>query len=145
MNPIYTSPRFLPPAQMGGARVKDTIVSHGASMGSGCEVESAIVGLRSRLESGVKLKNVMMMGSDFYESDEQRGALVAAGKVPVGIGANTVVENAIIDKNARIGSNCKILNKAAVQEAAREDEGFYIRSGIVCVLRNGTIANNTTI
>lgn len=108
-------------------------------------MENAIVGLRSRIEAGVQIKNAMIMGADYYESEEQIAELRAAGKEPVGIGANTVVTNAIIDKNARIGRNCNIVNKANVQEAAREEEGFYIRSGIVVVLRNGTIKSGTTI
>lgn len=108
-------------------------------------MESAIVGLRSRIEEGVKISNVMIMGADYYESEEQIAALRAAGKEPVGIGANTVISNAIVDKNARIGRNCTITNKAGVQEAAREEDGYYIRSGIVVVLRNGTIKSGTVI
>ena len=38
-----------------------------------------------------------------------------------------------------LSANC------GVQQSAREEEGYYIRSGIVCVIRNGTIGNNITI
>jgi glucose-1-phosphate adenylyltransferase len=55
------------------------------------------------------------------------------------------VRRAIIDKNARIGSDVMIINKEGVDEAQREDQGFYIRSGIVVVLKNATIANGTVI
>jgi glucose-1-phosphate adenylyltransferase len=65
--------------------------------------------------------------------------------VPIGIGANSIISNAIIDKNGRIGKNCVITNKAGIDEAAHEDAGYYIRSGIVCVLRNGTIKDGTHI
>ncbi len=51
------------------------------------------------------------MGADFYESEAQREALVAAGGVPIGIGAGTVLNRVIIDKNGRIGENVKIINK----------------------------------
>ena len=125
-------------------KVKDSILAHGVSMES-CEVESAIIGLRSRIEAGVKIKDAMIIGADYYESAEQRAQLLAAGKVPIGIGANSIVSNAIIDKNGRIGKNCVITNKAGIQEAAHEDQGYYIRSGIVCVLRNGTIKDGTVI
>ena len=87
----------------------------------------------------------MVMGSDYYESDAQREALVAAGGVPMGIGAGTTLRNAIIDKNARIAENVQIVNKEGVQEAAREEDGYFIRSGIVVVLRNQTIAAGTVI
>ncbi len=51
------------------------------------------------------------MGADYYESDEQKAAAIKAGSVPIGIGANSIITNAIIDKNARIGKNVKIMNK----------------------------------
>lgn len=53
----------------------------------------------------------MIMGADYYESEEQVAATIAAGGVPIGIGENTVISNAIVDKNARIGKNVKIINK----------------------------------
>ena len=85
------------------------------------------------------------MGADYYESDEQRVALLAEGKVPIGIGANSELRRVIVDKNGRIGENCKIVNVEQVQEAAREEQGYYIRSGIITVLRNGTIPNGTVL
>jgi glucose-1-phosphate adenylyltransferase len=144
VNPIYTSPRFLPPAKLMNCKVKDAILAHGSYMDS-CEVENAIIGVRSIIGAGCKLKDTMIIGADYYESEEQRAELLAAGKVPIGIGANTQISNAIVDKNGRIGKNCVIKNLAGVDEAAREAEGYYIRSGIVVVLRNGTIADGAKI
>ena len=66
-------------------------------------------------------------------------------KIPVGIGAGSTVRRAIIDKNARIGRNVQIMNKDRVEEAKREDEGFYIRNGIVVVIKGATIPDNTVI
>lgn len=85
------------------------------------------------------------MGCDYYESDAQRAALMEAGGVPMGIGAGSTLRNVIVDKNARIGDNVQIINKEGVQEAAREEEGYFIRSGIVVVLRNQTIPSGTII
>lgn len=144
VNPIYTSPRFLPPSKLMACKVKEAIVAHGVYMDQ-CEVERAIIGVRSRIEAGVKIKDAMIIGADFYESDEQRADLLARGRVPVGIGAGSVISNAIIDKNARIGKNVKITNATGVDEAAREDKGYYIRSGIVVILRNGEIPDGTII
>merc|ERR1712086_861547 len=133
MNPIYTSPRFLPPAKIQKSKVKDSIISHGATL-QACTINEAIIGLRSRVEEGCVIDRAMIMGADFYESKEEQEALVADGKIPVGIGANSVISNAIIDKNARVGKNCVITNKDGVEELKNEDEGYYIRSGIVTVL-----------
>eukprot|EP00271_Cylindrocystis_brebissonii_P023053 TRINITY_DN924_c0_g3_i1.p1 TRINITY_DN924_c0_g3~~TRINITY_DN924_c0_g3_i1.p1 ORF type:complete len:525 (+),score=102.90 TRINITY_DN924_c0_g3_i1:42-1616(+) len=142
--PIFTSARYLPPTQIEKCRVVKSIISHGCFLKS-CSVENAVVGIRSRLEEGVQLKDVMIVGADYYETDEERSALLAAGKVPVGIGKNTKISNAIIDKNARIGSNVVIANADGVEESNRSMEGFYIRSGITVVFKNSTIPDNTVI
>lgn len=63
----------------------------------------------------------------------------------MGIGEGSVIRRAIIDKNARIGRNVQIVNKENVQEAEREDLGFYIRSGIVVVLKNAVIPDGMII
>ena len=86
------------------------------------------------------------MGADYYQADfERRSGCDNRTPVPLCIGANSEIENAIIDKNAHIGCNVKILNKDRVEEADRESEGFYIRNGIVIVLKDATIADNTVI
>ena len=51
------------------------------------------------------------MGADYYESDEQREGFFKAGKLPIGIGEGTTISNTIVDKNARIGRKCQIVNK----------------------------------
>ena len=91
------------------------------------------------------VQDAMIIGADYYESEDQRAALLAAGRIPIGIGQGSVISNTIVDKNARIGQNCTIVNKDGVEEAVREDEGLYIRSGIVCVLRNAEIPNGTQV
>ena len=85
------------------------------------------------------------MGADYYESEEQRERLLQAGRLPIGVGAGSMISNTIVDKNARIGENCQITNKDGIEEANRESEGFYIRSGIVTVLRNAEIPNGTIL
>jgi glucose-1-phosphate adenylyltransferase len=87
----------------------------------------------------------MLMGSDFYESFPERESLVRDGKVPMGIGPGSTIRRAIVDKNARIGANVLIVNKDRVEEANREDLGFYVRSGIVVIFKNATIPDGTVI
>ncbi|GLJ45295.1 hypothetical protein SUGI_0953250 [Cryptomeria japonica] len=142
--PIFTSPRFLPPTKIEKCQVRDSIISHGCFLRE-CSVDHSIIGIRSRLESGVKLEDAMMVGADYYETESEIASLLAEGKVPIGIGKNTKIRNCIIDKNARIGKDVMILNTDNVQEADRPSEGFYIRSGIVIVLKNSTIKDSTVI
>ena len=85
------------------------------------------------------------MGADFYEPAPERKTQSETGGIPVGIGENCTIRRAIIDKNARIGSNVMIINKEGIEEAQCEEQGYYIRSGIVVVLKNATIPNGTII
>lgn len=104
--------------------------------------------------------------------------MAAKGSVPIGIGKNSHIRRAIIDKNARIGDNVKvtnflillcylqnqcniclffqleiidcgfysqIINSDNVQEAARETEGYFIKSGIVTVIKDALIPSGTVI
>jgi glucose-1-phosphate adenylyltransferase len=85
------------------------------------------------------------MGADLYQPFAERQAHCEDGKVPLGIGSGTRIRRAIIDKNAHIGCNVQIINKDRVEEAERESDGFYIRSGIVVVLKNAVIPDGTII
>ena len=104
-----------------------------------------MLGIRSRLESDVVLQDTLVMGSDFFESSEERALLRERGGIPLGVGQGTTVKKAILDKNARIGSNVTIVNKDHVEEADRSDQGFYIRNGIVVVVKNATIQDGMVI
>uniref|UniRef100_A0A0C9RN64 glucose-1-phosphate adenylyltransferase n=1 Tax=Wollemia nobilis TaxID=56998 RepID=A0A0C9RN64_9CONI len=142
--PIYTSPRNLPPSKIDQSKIVESIVSHGCFL-QDCSIEHSIIGIRSRILSGVSLKDTVMLGADYYETDAETVSLLAEGRVSVGIGQNTKIRNCIIDKNARIGKNVTIANAENVQEADRTADGFYIRSGITVVLKNSTIKDETVI
>lgn len=144
MKPIFTSPRFLPPTKIEKCRVLDSIISHGCFLRE-CSVEHSVIGIRSRLEYGAELKETMMMGADYYETEAEIASLLAEGKVPIGVGENTKIRNCIIDKNARIGKNVVIVNSDNVEEAERPSEGYYIRSGITVILKNSRIKDGTVI
>ncbi|CAD5166896.1 unnamed protein product [Musa acuminata subsp. malaccensis] len=144
MTPFFTSPRFLPPTKIEKCRVMDAIISHGCFLRE-CSVERSIVGVRSRLDFGVELKDTMMMGADIYETEAEISSHLADDKVPIGVGQKTKIRNCVIDMNARIGKNVVIANKDGVQEADRASEGFYVRSGIVVILKNATIKDGTVI
>ncbi|XP_031494213.1 glucose-1-phosphate adenylyltransferase large subunit 3, chloroplastic/amyloplastic [Nymphaea colorata] len=142
--PMYTSPRNLPPTKVDNCKIVDSIVSHGSFLDH-CLVEHSVVGIRSRINSNVQLKDTVMLGADYYETDVEISSLLAEGRVPIGIGENTKIRNCIIDKNARIGKNVTIMNSEGIQEADRSSEGFYIRSGITIILKNSTIKDGFVI
>jgi glucose-1-phosphate adenylyltransferase len=142
--PIYTRSRYLPPTKMFDAQITESMISEGCIL-KNCRVHHSVLGVRSRIGANCVIEDALIMGADMYEPFGERVNKAERGEVSLGIGAGSTVRRAIIDKNARIGTNVQIVNKDNVQEAQREDEGFYIRSGIVVVLKNATIANDTVI
>ncbi len=110
-----------------------------------CRIQHSVLGVRSRIESGCIIEESLLMGADFYQASVERQCSLIENDIPVGIGTDTHIRGAIIDKNARIGHDVKIINKDNVQEAEREGQGFYIRSGIVVVLKNAVIPDGTII
>jgi glucose-1-phosphate adenylyltransferase len=142
--PIYTRGRYLPPSKILDCSITESMIGEGCIL-KACRIHHSVLGIRSRIESGCTIEDSLLMGSDFYESAVERESNLKQSEVPVGIGAGTTIRRAIIDKNARIGKNVMIINKENVQEANREEEGFYIRSGIVVVIKNRTIPDGTVI
>lgn len=142
--PIYTRSRYLPPSKMMDAHITESVIAEGCIL-KNCRVHHSVIGLRQRIHADCLIEHAMLMGSDYYEPLSESSQHLTRGKIPIGIGEGTVVRRAIIDKNARIGRNVQIVNKENVQEAEREDLGFYIRSGIVVVLKNAVIPDGMVI
>ncbi|MBD0268088.1 MAG: glucose-1-phosphate adenylyltransferase, partial [Cyanobacteria bacterium Co-bin8] len=133
--PIYTRSRYLPPSKMLDAHITESIVAEGCLL-KNCRIHHSVVGLRQRINADCVIEESLLMGADYYEPLSESSQHLTRSKIPMGIGEGTVVRRAIIDKNARVGRNAKIVNKENIQEAEREDLGFYIRSGIIVVLKN---------
>jgi glucose-1-phosphate adenylyltransferase len=142
--PIYTRPRYLPPSKLQDAQVTESIIGEGSLL-KACSIHHCVLGVRSRVEDEVVLQDTLVMGCDYFESSEERSLLRERGGIAMGIGQGTTVKGAIIDKNVRIGSNVTIINKDQIEEADRPELNFYIRNGIVVVVKNGTIADGTVI
>jgi glucose-1-phosphate adenylyltransferase len=142
--PIYTRSRYLPPTKLLDAQVIESMVGEGCILKE-CTVKRSVIGIRSRIETGCVIEQALLMGADYYESPAQRVQNVEQGKVSLGVGANTTIQRAIVDKNARIGRNVRIVNKDHVQEANQEDLGFVIQNGIVVVIKNATIPDQMVI
>lgn len=142
--PIFTRPRFLPPTKVLASKIRESMICDGCIIRSS-EIVNSIVGIRMSMSEGSVIKNTLLMGADYYESEEDRKTNLAQGLPPIGIGVNSVIRNAIIDKNARIGNNVQIVNRNNIQNVERESEGYWIRSGIVTVIKGSVIPDNTVI
>jgi glucose-1-phosphate adenylyltransferase len=132
--PFYTRPRYLPGARLHDSRFDATLLGDG-SLVENSRVVSSVIGLRGVVR-GADIEETLIMGVDSHYPD-------APGAPPVGVGEGTVIRRAIVDKNARIGRNVKILNEAGLQEA--EGQGWCIRDGIVVIPKNAVIPDGTVI
>ena len=142
VRPVYTHPRFLPATKVEGCTLHRTLLSEGCIL-MGAEIERSVIGIRSRIGEGVRIRESLVLGADYYESLEEFDRAQARGLPPVGIGSGSVIERAIVDKNARIGRGVRIANEARVLET--DGPGHYIRDGIVIVPKDGVIPDGTVI
>jgi glucose-1-phosphate adenylyltransferase len=140
--PIFTRPRFLPASKINGAEINHAIVSDGCIINH-AKINHSMIGVRSIVSESCELTRVILMGGDYYESDASSAQDEAQGLPRIGIGRNTRIDNAIIDKNARIGSDC-VISPAGKPEQMDHDL-YYIRDGVVIIPKNGVIPNGTVL
>jgi len=141
--PIYTMSRFLPPSKVLDASVSNSIIGDGCVIKSGSKVSGSVIGIRSLIGHDCKIEKALIMGSDYYETVEE--CEFVPGCLPMGVGDNSIVRGAIIDKNARIGENCQIINKDGVKEANHEEAGYVIKDGIIVIIKDAVIPSGTII
>jgi glucose-1-phosphate adenylyltransferase len=139
---VYTHPRFLPGSKINSCNIQSSILCEGTII-SGSKIQNSIVGIRSIIRSGAEIFNSVVMGADYYETIEDQQAKMEKGLPPIGIGEGSIIQNAIIDQNARIGRNVRIANSKGNE--VYDDPNFSIRDGIVVVHRNSAIPDNTVI
>jgi glucose-1-phosphate adenylyltransferase len=140
--PIFTRPRYLPGSKINGAQIDHAVISDGCIINR-ARITTSIVGLRTIIGDGTDLNRVVILGSDYYESQESVEQHEKDGLPRVGIGANCKIENAIIDKNARIGNNVTISPAGKAENL--DHERYFIRDGIVIIPKDAIIPHDTVI
>jgi glucose-1-phosphate adenylyltransferase len=140
--PIFSRPRFLPGSKINGAQIDHAVISDGCILNRAV-ITHSIVGLRSFVGAGSVLNRVILLGCDYFESNESILEHEKAGKPRIGIGINSRIENTIVDKNARIGNNVTI--SPAGKPESVDHPNYYIRDGIVIVPKNGVIPHGMKI
>jgi len=143
-DPIYTRSRYLPPSKVHGCDIDNSMISEGCIL-NGVYARNSIIGLRSRIDENTTIENSIVMGADVFESFEEISNNASRGKPHIGIGENSVIRRAIIDKNARIGSNVRLVNQHNVETADSENGCWFIREGIIIVPKTATIPDGTVV
>ena len=139
--PIYTLPLFLPNTRISSSsKVSHCIISEGCNIVN-AELDHCVIGIRSSVACGCILKNVVMMGQDNYSDDEH--LIQSCGLPARGIGRNSKIEGAIIDKDVRIGDNVVI--NAKYNKSNEDGDCYYIRDGIVIIPKNTIVPDGRVI
>ncbi|HUG19153.1 MAG TPA: glucose-1-phosphate adenylyltransferase [Planctomycetaceae bacterium] len=139
-SPIYSRARYLPPTHLSDATVKRSLIADGCLIGRGAVIENSVVGLRCRIGENVTIRNSILMGADYYESPGEVERMFARGEIPIGIGAGSQIEGAIVDKNSRIGKNVKLIpNGQSLPDSDRES--VHLRDGIIVTERGAVLAD----
>ncbi len=138
--PVYTRARYLPPTRMDGATIRGSLLADGCRIGEGAVIENSIIGLRCIIGPNVTIRNSIIMGADYYESRVQLEADGSKGIPRIGIGAGSLIDGAIIDKNCHIGCNSHVVNDQNVEEADLQ-RNVFIRDGIPIVGKGGELCD----
>ena len=140
--PIYTRPRFMPASKINGAAIDQAIISDGCIIDRS-RISQSLVGIRCLLSPGCRVHRSVLMGADFYETEVSKNENLSKGLPLVGVGENTRIESAIIDKNARIGANCVISPEGKPDHF--DGDNYYVREGIAIVPKGAVIADGTIL
>ncbi len=141
-SPLYTRARALPGARLRNCSMDNAIVCDASDL-NGAVVRNSIVGIRSYLGKGCVLDETVLMGADFWRGHPQDPAVLDPSLPPMGVGDGSHIRRAIIDKNARIGSEVRLLNEAGLEEA--DGDSWFIRDGIIVIPKGAVIPDGTVV
>lgn len=139
VKPIFTRPRMLPPSKFFGTVFRKVVVAEGCIVHAE-RIEKSVIGIRSRIGNYTVLSNVYMMGNDYFQQLQE---VVETDAIPMGIGRHCIIENAILDKDCRIGDNVVI--RGAKDLPDEETETHSIKGGIVVVKKRAIIPAGSRI
>lgn len=141
-NPIYTRSRHLPAAKVNRCDVERGIIAPGCIVSSAA-IRRSVIGIRAMIQEGTTLESCVVMGAQFYESDEDRAENRQIGRPDIGIGRDCRIERAIIDVNTRIGHEVHL-------SPAGKPDGFTrgpvtVCDGVLVVTKSGVVPDGTVI
>ena len=142
---IYTRMRYLPASRINATRSFGSPFSFRRCcvIGAGTTITRCVIGIRTQIGRNVTLRDSVLIGADRYDIQEEREENQRRGLPNLGIGDGSVIDNAILDKDCRIGVNCRIINKDRVQNS--EGKNFVIRDGVVVIPKGAILLDGTVI
>ncbi len=139
---IYTRARMLPPAKVGGTRLDKTVIAEGSIINAS-HIDHSVIGIRSRVGQESVLTNVYLMGNDFFETLDEIANNRERGVPLLGIGSRCLIQNAIIDKDCRIGDDVKIIGGTHLEDG--DYPLLTIKDGVVVVKKGAIVPPGFTL
>lgn len=139
--PIYTNQRHLPGSTVEHSVFENVLIAEGCCV-KHARIRNSVIGLRSQIRDRAEIVDTVLMGSDYYDEFSCRNP-DNEDVVPIGVGCDTYIEGAIIDKNARIGAQVEI--RPFPRGVEIDAESWVVRDGIVVIPKNAVIPNGTRI
>jgi glucose-1-phosphate adenylyltransferase len=102
----------------------------------GSKIVNSVIGIRTRIGKGTEIISSYLMGSDYYETIPEMAHSLERGIPKLGIGERCKIENAIVDKDCRIGNDVSITGGAHLPDS--DHALFTVKDGIV-VIKKGAI------
>ncbi len=130
---IYTHARFLPGSRMSNCQVDNVLIGEGCVI-TDAQIEHSVIGLRSMIRSGTRIKDTIIMGADYFDD---------TGEIPIGIGEDCDIEGAIIDKNVRMGQGVVIRSFPLGTEI--QTDLYTVKDGIVVLPKRCKVPSGTRI
>jgi glucose-1-phosphate adenylyltransferase len=141
-NKIFTRPRLLPPSKFQKTIVDKSLISEGCILNAK-EINSSVIGIRSRIGEGTIIQNCYIMGNDLYQNIDEMNEDLKNGRYLVGIGERCFIKNALVDKNCRIGNDVYISGGNHLEDFSTEL--YAIKDGIVVIKKGAIIPDNYMI
>jgi len=138
-HPIYHDMTYLPGSTLENCLMENVMLSEGCLV-KDARIRHSIVGERSQIRQGVEISDSILMGADYYDDSSD---LADHDKVPLGIGRNSKISGAIIDRNARVGENVVIL--PFPRGVDLNQDGWVVRDGIVIIPKDTIIQSGNYI
>jgi glucose-1-phosphate adenylyltransferase len=138
--PIYTHPRYLPGIKVNRSEIERSILNDGGIIERSA-IRRSVIGVRARIGAGSSIEDSLVMGADYFDETEICGRRMP----PVGIGKRCRIRRAIIDKNVRIGDRVVLENRKKLRTYDDPAERFYIRNGIIVVVKGAVIESGFSV
>ena len=136
-NRIYTRARYLPAVKLNGAQTFQTVIADGSIINH-AKLHRVLMGVRSIVGQDSTLENVVMMGSDSFEDENDLKENQTKGRPNIGVGKNCFIKNAILDKNVRIGNHV-VLDPTGLEDNFKPGFDVSIRDGVLIVSKDAIL------